>query len=165
MNLLLILLLIGGNYEHIREVGRTSTYQRVVEVSKKETQDTREARLKTALKGTLLEGQEPVFVEVAEVYGFDYRLLPAISFSESSMCRRIYPFTFNCWGWGNGKIAFKSFEDAIRTIGFKLATLPAYEVWREDKDNLSTLASRYCGVDNEHWVSKINYFYEKVEEK
>jgi len=155
MKLLLILLLLGGNYDHdVKKSTQGATFieQRV---------DRRIERLEVALKGTLLEGQEQVFVEVADEYGFDYWLLPSISFAESSICRNFPRSTFNCWGWNSAKTSFESFEDAIRTIGYKLATLSYYEAWRQDKD-IMTLAKTYCAADNEHWVSKINYFYNKL---
>ena len=156
MILLILLTLLGGP----ENASYRSPIQKVAVVEQKE--DQRIAKLEVALKGTLLEGQESVFVEVADKYDFDYRLLSAIAFSESGLCDRFITSTCNCWGWGGGKIAFKSFEEAIRTIGFKLATLPYYEAWRKDKSNLTTLAQTYCQGDNEHWVSKINYFYNKL---
>ena len=151
--ILLILLLLGGNHASYR-----SPIQEVAVFE----QDTRSEQLALALKGTLLEGQEQVFVEVADEYGFDFRLLPGIAFGESGLCDRFIPSTFNCFGWGSGKIAFESFEDAIRTIGYKLETLSYYEAWREDKSDLSALAEVYCPVRQEHWLNMINYFYNKL---
>lgn len=72
-----------------------------------------------------LEGYGKKMVEVADANGLDWRLLPAISIRESSggkqMCEN------NPFGWGSCKITFKSLDEAIETVGYKLANLPVYK--------------------------------------
>ncbi len=54
-----------------------------------------------------------VFVELADKYGIDFRLLPAIAMQESNLCKNIPEGTFNCLGFGiheRGTLAFTSFE-------------------------------------------------------
>ena len=120
--------------------------------------------LEKKLKGTLLENEAQVFVEVADEYGFDYALLPAIFLYESGGCPPDYASRngFNCAGWNRGQ-KFKSFKEAIWTVGTGLATLSYYETWRKDKDNLTALASRYCFVNSAAWEKAIIYFMEKIE--
>ena len=64
-------------------------------------------------------------VEVSDTNGLDWRLLPAISVRETSggkhMCKN------NPFGWGSCKIGFKSVDEAITTVGDKLANLPVYK--------------------------------------
>lgn len=64
-------------------------------------------------------------VEVADANGLDWRLLPAISVRETSggkhMCKN------NPFGWGSCKIGFKSVDEAIETVGYKLANLQVYK--------------------------------------
>lgn len=64
-------------------------------------------------------------VEVADKNGLDWRLLPAISVRESSgglhMCKN------NPFGWGSCKIGFKSIDESIDVVGYKLANLPVYK--------------------------------------
>ena len=40
------------------------------------------------------------FVDLADQYGFDFRLLPSISMQESNLCKSIPPGSFNCLGLG-----------------------------------------------------------------
>lgn len=72
-----------------------------------------------------LEGYGKKMVEVADKYELDWRLLPAISVRESSggrhMCQN------NPFGWGSCKIVFSSLDEAIETVGFKLANLKVYK--------------------------------------
>ena len=50
------------------------------------------------------------FVEVANKYGLDYRLLPAIATVESSGGKNNFR-KYNAWGWGNK--SFGSFEECL----------------------------------------------------
>lgn len=75
-----------------------------------------------------LEGQGELMVRVADQYGLDWRLLPAISIREQSG-GKVLPWNcpgktknFNVFGWGSGSICFTSFEEAIETVGMKLGT-------------------------------------------
>lgn len=66
-----------------------------------------------------LKGTGMTFVLVAEKYGLDYRLLPAIAIRESSGGKAACGF--NPFGWGSCKLHnFKSYEDAIEALGKNL---------------------------------------------
>lgn len=80
-----------------------------------------------------LAGYGKVMVEVSDQYGLDWRLLPAIAIREQSG-GKVLPHNcpgktknYNTFGWGSGSICFKSFEEAIRTVGMKLGTLSYYK--------------------------------------
>lgn len=64
-------------------------------------------------------------VEVSDANGLDWRLLPAIAIRETSggkhMCKN------NPFGWGSCKIGFKSVDESITVVGYKLANLPVYK--------------------------------------
>lgn len=63
-------------------------------------------------------------VKDADANGLDYRLLPAIAFQESTLCKKIPKDSFNCWGYGiySGKVTrFDDFGQAIDTISRALA--------------------------------------------
>ena len=54
-----------------------------------------------------------VFVTLADEYGFDFRLLPAIAMQESNLCNKIPAGSYNCLGFGiheRGTLAFESFD-------------------------------------------------------
>jgi len=66
-----------------------------------------------------LQGYGKDFVEVADRYGLDWRLLPAISVRESSGGKRL--LNNNPFGWGSAKIPFENFGDAIEVVGWNLS--------------------------------------------
>jgi len=64
-------------------------------------------------------------VKISDMYGLDFRLLPAIAQQESNLCKKIPPESFNCWGWGihsEGSLGFQSFESAIKVVASGLST-------------------------------------------
>lgn len=66
-----------------------------------------------------LEGTGMTFVLVAEKYGLDWRLLPAISIRESSGGKAAC--SYNAFGWGSCKLHnFHSYEEAIEAVGKNL---------------------------------------------
>jgi hypothetical protein len=67
-----------------------------------------------------LSGYGDVFIRVADKYGHDWRLLPAISLRESTGGKHLFR-SFNPFGWG--KSSFDGFEEAIETVGRHLAGL------------------------------------------
>ncbi|MDB5260644.1 MAG: hypothetical protein JWN37_875 [Candidatus Nomurabacteria bacterium] len=70
-------------------------------------------------RGMPLSGTGMNFVLVAEKYGLDWRLLPAISVRESSGGKAACGY--NVFGWGSCKLSnFKSYEDAIESLGKNL---------------------------------------------
>jgi hypothetical protein len=65
------------------------------------------------------------FVSAADKYRMDYRLLPAIALLETGggrVCANYNPF-----GWGNGKLRFRSWRHAIHTVAETLATWKPYQ--------------------------------------
>ena len=55
-------------------------------------------------------------VEIADRYGIDFRLLPAIAMQESNLCKVIPENSYNCLGFGvheRGTLRFESYEAAF----------------------------------------------------
>ena len=66
-----------------------------------------------------LHGTGMTFVLVAEKYGLDWRLLPAIGIRESSGGKAAC--SYNAFGWGSCKLHnFHSYEEAIEAVGKNL---------------------------------------------
>jgi hypothetical protein len=68
-----------------------------------------------------MTGKGQAFVELADKYGLDYRLLPAIALHESSAGKRIPPGSYNAWGWAvfTGQqtgAEFDTWEHGIETV-------------------------------------------------
>jgi hypothetical protein len=69
-----------------------------------------------------LAGYGEAFVETAEKYDLDYRLLPAIAMRESTGGKQAcWNDKDNVFGWHSCKITFKSQEEAIDKVGAHLA--------------------------------------------
>lgn len=63
-------------------------------------------------------------VEMADKYGLDYRLVPAIAMQESTLCKKAPKDSYNCWGFGiyGKKITkFSDYKEAIETVTKGLA--------------------------------------------
>jgi hypothetical protein len=69
-------------------------------------------------KSPLIEHVD-TFVAVADKYNMDYRLLPAISCTESTCGKFLIPGSYNPFGWGiygKNAIHFKDYDEAIETV-------------------------------------------------
>lgn len=92
-----------------------------VEVSVKDIREQKAALINGFFKARSmpLEGTGMTFVLVAEKYGLDYRLLPAIAIRESSGGKEACGF--NPFGWGSCKLHnFGSYQEAIEALGKNL---------------------------------------------
>jgi hypothetical protein len=112
-------------------------------------------------KSPLLENAE-TFVEVAEKYDLDYRLLPAIACMESSCGKRLIQGSYNPFGWGvhgNSAIYFKSFDEAIETVGKGI-----HEKYvSRGLDTPEKMAPVYTPPNSVNWKNGVNFFIGKIE--
>lgn len=74
-----------------------------------------------------LVGQGMAFAVASNECGVDPFLLPAIAVIESNGGRRMKLGTWNAWGWGDGQIAFESFQDGILYISKRFCVSPYYK--------------------------------------
>ena len=95
------------------------------------------------------------FVEVANKYGIDYRLLPAISVMESSGGKVLFR-SYNAWGWG--KLSFTSFEQGIETVGKGLG-----KYYARGKDTVEEIAPTYCPPNAINWARNVKGFMNEIE--
>ena len=96
------------------------------------------------------------FVEVANKYGLDYRLLPAIATIESSGGKNNFR-KYNAWGWGNK--SFSSFEEGIETVGKGLKT----GYIDKGRDTVEEIAPVYCPPNYKNWARSVNQFMNEIE--
>lgn len=94
----------------------------VVQDTKIDRDDGRSVIVEQFFKGykSPLAGASAKFVEVADKYGLDYRLLPSIAMQESNGGKILPHNSYNPFGYGiYGKqvLRFNSFEDAIERVG------------------------------------------------
>lgn len=111
-----------------------------------------------------LVGQAAFFVDLSHRYSLDYRLLPAIAFSESSLCKHYVVETNNCFGWGPHH-TFSSFEEAEETVARGITTIAYYRRWQADRGDVYKLGSVYNPSDGtDYWVKKVSGFMEEIEQ-
>lgn len=110
-----------------------------------------------------LSGHADVFVETADEFDLDWRLLPAIAGVESTFGRNVPSYAkYNPFGWRCNHIQpcwrFPSYEGAVRTVGEKITHLSAYKEWERNKGNIRLLAVIYNGGDQKKWQRGVEYF-------
>lgn len=79
------------------------------------------ARYKSPMQPYDYYGQK--LVEIADRYGIDFRLLPAIAMQESNLCKNIPEGTYNCLGFGiheRGTLGFENYEACFERAGKEL---------------------------------------------
>ena len=96
-----------------------------------------------------------LFVKYADMYGIDYRLLPAISIVESGGCRHNFK-PYNCFGWG--RKSFSSYEDAIKTISRQMAV----KYGRKNTSKPFVIAPTYCPPSWQSWGSKVSNIMNQI---
>lgn len=97
------------------------------------------------------------FVEAAEQYNLDWRLVVSISGVESTFGKHIAPNTFNPFGWGGGYIKFSSWREAIYTVSKGLS-----ENYVADGLDTPLKMQRRYAPPSSTWGSKVNYFMQKL---
>lgn len=100
------------------------------------------------------------FIDAANTYNLDWRLVPAISGVESTFGKFI-PGGYNGWGWGvygDQAIFFNSWTEAIYTISKGL---------REnyiDRGYTEPYSMNRIYAASNSWGSKVSYFMQDIEE-
>lgn len=95
------------------------------------------------------------FVDLADSYGFDFRLLPAISMQESGLCKSIPPGSFNCLGLGvhkRGTWEFTSYRENFEAAA-KILKKNYIDI------GLTTpveIMAKYTPSSNGSWANSVN---------
>jgi hypothetical protein len=76
-------------------------------------------------KGSPLAEHAKSFLEAADKYSLDWRLLPSLALVETGGMRAIR--NNNVFGWGNGRIRFTSIHESIHVIAERLANGGSYK--------------------------------------
>ena len=102
------------------------------------------------------------FVEIADKYNLDWKLVPAISGIESTFGREIPFESFNGWGWGiygNNVIRFSSWKEGIETVSQGLRTNYIDKWGAED---IYEIGRFYAASPT--WAQRVSYFMRKIDE-
>lgn len=98
-------------------------------------------------------------VSMADKYGVDFRLVPAISGVESTFGKNIPFGSYNAYGWNGGKTRFNSWEEGIEEV---TKTLNEKYIKR-GLDTPGKIAPVYC-PPSKVWGRNVNFFMEKINE-
>lgn len=109
-----------------------------------------------------LEPLATTVVEIADMYGLDFRLIPAIAMQESNLCKKSPPDSYNCWGFGiyGQKVTrFNNYEDAIKAVTKTLAL--KYKA--DGLDTPQEIMRRYTPRSNGSWAQSVEYFMDQLQ--
>ncbi len=114
------------------------------------------------LRSYLLEHNSPLadhaqdFIDNADKYNLDWRLVPAITGVESTFGKRIPANSYNAYGWANGVYHFDSWEDSIHIVSKTLRE----KYIDNGADTMPKIARRYAASPNWEW--KVEFFRKKI---
>lgn len=132
-------------------------------VSKTSVQDGRVTALERFFSeyDSPLEGHAGLIVDLADEYGMDYRLVPAIAMKESTLCHKIPKNSHNCWGYGiyGDKVTrFESYKEGIETVSKGLGEryvgiglVDPYEIM-----------TKYNPVSTGSWAETVSFVMERI---
>ena len=102
------------------------------------------------------------FVQTADLYDLDWRLVASISGVESTFGKHIPYNSYNGWGWGvygNNVIYFSSWTDGIETVSRGLRENYINKWGATDVYEIGRI---YAADPN--WASKVDFFMQKITE-
>ncbi len=104
-----------------------------------------------------LVGFADEFVEAADKYELDWRLIPAITGVESTFGKAIPTGSYNAYGWANGAFYFRSWEESINVVARALRE----NYINRGADTVEKIAPIYAPPSTT-WAWKVRYFMEKM---
>lgn len=109
-----------------------------------------------------LEPYSDFIVSMADKYGLDFRLVPAIAMQESNLCKHIPEGSNNCWGfgiYGDKIMKFSTYAEGIETVTKALAgKYKALGLHTPEE-----IMSRYTPSSNGSWAFGVNHFMEQLQ--
>ena len=99
------------------------------------------------------------FVELADKYQIDWRLVPAITGVESTFGKQIPYHSYNAYGWNNGNYYFKSWEDSVTIVTKALKE----KYYNRGLDNPYKIGPVYA-PPSQTWAGKVSFFMQKIED-
>ncbi len=103
------------------------------------------------------------FVEKADQYNLDYRLVAAISGVDSTFAQQLPYNSYNAWGWGiygDNMIYFKSYPEAIGTIS---KSLRENYIDKWGAKDVYQIGRFYAASPT--WAQRVTYFMTKIEDE
>lgn len=98
------------------------------------------------------------FVYYADLYGLDWKLVPAISGVESTFGKRIPRNSYNAYGWANGNYSFTSWEQSIEVVSRTLK-----EKYVDRGYNTVPKIARMYAPPSTTWSGNVQFFMNQIE--
>jgi len=101
------------------------------------------------------------FIEVADIYGIDYRLIPSISCMESTCGKVLIKDSYNPFGWGiygTNVIYFKNYDEAIKVVGEGLNK----GYFAKGYDTVEEIAPIYTPPNHYNWKNGVTFFMNQI---
>lgn len=98
------------------------------------------------------------FVEVADKYGLDWKLVPAITGVESTFGKQIPAGSYNAYGWANGAFYFESWEQSIDLVSQTLKE----KYLDRGLDTPYKMGPVYA-PPSKTWAGKVIYFMKQID--
>jgi len=99
-----------------------------------------------------LVGDTDAFITTCYKYDLDCYLLPSIAGIESTFGKFILPGSYNPFGWGVGRIMFKSYSEGIETVGKGLKE----NYIDKGAKTIEEIGKTYC--EGNTWAGKVRFF-------
>ena len=100
----------------------------------------------------------PDFIEMADKYQIDWKLLPAITGVESTFGKQIPSGSYNAYGWNNGNYRFQSWENSIEIVSKALRE----KYYNRGLDNPYKIGPVYAPPSST-WAGKVSRFMNEIE--
>lgn len=151
---LTLTVLCGSKTESTKEY--LSTADKIMAAANDER--VRKLRAYFAKHNSPLEPYAYDFVYYADLYGLDWKLVPAITGVESTFGKRIPKNSYNAYGWANGAYAFTSWEQSIEHVTRTLKT----KYYDRGLTTVPKIARVYAPPSNT-WGNNVLFFMGKIE--
>lgn len=109
-----------------------------------------------------LKANAETFVDIADKYNMDYKLLPAISCMESSCGKMLIEGSYNPFGWGiygKNAIYFKSYDEAIETVAKGISD----NYIAKGLNTPEKIAPVYTPPNYVNWRNGVTFFINKID--
>lgn len=116
-----------------------------------------------ALRNVLEKRNSPLapyaesYINAADRYGVDWELLPAIAGLESSFGIHQLNGSYNSYGWGGGRLYFKSVDDGIEVVLTGLKN----RYMARGATTVETIAPIYS--ESSTWAPRVRYFMNEID--
>jgi len=100
----------------------------------------------------------PDFIEMADKYQIDWKLLPAITGVESTFGKQIPFHSYNAYGWNNGNYRFQSWENSLEIVSKALRE----KYYNRGLDTPYKIGPVYAPPSST-WAGKVSRFMNEIE--